>query len=133
LDDASHAAIWTAYLEAKRALEGVTLADGGSMNDGVWSPTTPEIPSDTQLYVFVVGYNQGDLVAQSDLVPFTVGMAWPKPGDACDGRAGDFCPGTSLLCASGSCRTPCVSDDDCIPTSCDLPGLHGVAARLCSL
>lgn len=132
LDDGAKAAIWAAYLEAGQALDGVTVEEGGAMHEGVWSPSAPDWPMDAQLYLYVLAYDQGQLVAQSELVPFTIGLPRPTPGSTCD-HEGDFCGETALLCAAGSCRVPCASDDDCEVGSCDRPGRYGVLPRLCSL
>jgi hypothetical protein len=132
LDDASQAAIWAAYVDAEHALAGVKLSDGGAMHAGVWSPSLPDIPADTRLFLFVLGYNHGKLVAQSDLIPFSYGARLAAPGDPCAQPSGELCAGTSLICVKGTCRAPCASDDDCSVGACDLPGRHSIAARLCS-
>jgi hypothetical protein len=136
LEDGAAAAVWTAYLDQGAALRGVTLAAGGENRDGEWQryadDATPVLPIDKQLYFFVLGYERGQLVAQSELVPFSVGEARIQPGAACI-VPGAFCPNSGLLCADDYCRTPCLSDDDCAAEgrSCSEPGMSHVAARLC--
>ena len=137
LEDGASAAVWTAYLDGKQALNGVTLEQGGTMKNGAWQsylgPLT--LPYETQLYFLVVGYSRGERVAQSKLVPFSIGARRPKAGDLCSGKDGEFCAKDSaLLCMSYVCRTPCLSDADCASVgqgACFEPNWLNVKARVC--
>lgn len=137
LDDGASAAVWTAYLDAKQARNGVTLADGGAMMNGKWQRHTDGnamLPLEVQLYFLAIAYDRGERIAQSKLVPFSVGARRPKEGDACSGKDGEFCAKDSaLLCRENVCLRPCLSNDDCADgLLCSEPNWLGArAARVC--
>jgi hypothetical protein len=137
LEDGASAALWTAYLDGKQALDGVTLAQGGTMVNGEWRSylgAALTVPHEVQLYFLVIGYARGERVAQSKLVPFTVGGRRPRPGDVCLAKDGEFCAKDSaLLCMENVCRTPCLSDADCAPEGqwCYEPNWLSIPARVC--
>lgn len=137
LEDGAAAARWIAYVDHSAALDGVTLADGGENYNGDWHryerDAVPMLPVDTQLYLLVLGYDDEQLVAKSELVPFKVSEPIVQPRTPCNGSNGDFCGDSGLVCADGLCRTPCLSDLDCAGQDrpCSEPGLLGIKARLC--
>jgi hypothetical protein len=99
------------------------------------------LPIDSQLYLLVLGYNEEQLVAKSELIPFKVSEPVIQPRTPCNVGDGVFCGDSGLVCADGLCRTPCLSDFDCadehrqreageVP-SCSEPGILGIKARLC--
>lgn len=133
LTDASAAALWIAYLNQSQANLGVKLSDGGLVLNGEWQPASPQIPRDQPLYFLVLGYDKGQLVARSELIPFMVGAPLPQSGDSCSRATGEFCAVSgALVCVDGTCRTPCLSDNDCeVPLKCLPPNVLGVAFRVC--
>jgi hypothetical protein len=136
LPDAQNAALWTAYLERAQAEDGVILADGGVIVNGQWRAEKRELPHGTLLYFVALGYDRGELTASSDMIPFIVGPTLPRPGDACPGIFdGQFCgPDTALICVGGTCRAPCLSQNDCPELLlCVDPGiLPNVVGRVCN-
>lgn len=136
LTDAANAALWTAYLDPPKARAGIRISDGGAVRDGAWFAETPRLPLDRPLYFLALGYDEGRLTAQSDVIPFMIGEPLPQPGDACPSvREGEFCSeGSALFCIGGTCRTPCFSDEDCFSDDtlrCLPLGVYEVSARVC--
>lgn len=129
--DAAKAAVWAAFVPSDEAADGIGLARGGRMRNGEWSEAQAELIPDTRYYFLVLAMARGEVVAESDLIPFTIGQAYARAGDSCF-EDDAFCASDEvLICAQGICRTPCLSDLDCEGLSCGPPGWRGVRARLC--
>jgi hypothetical protein len=128
LGDLESAALWVGSMSGSGGLRGV---DGESI-------TGEPLPPETPLFLTVLRYDVGRLVAASAAIPFALGEGWREPGGSCDdvGTVAGTCihPDRLQGCSSRrQCAIVCGSNRDCprLLTSgeCDHPDSTGI--RFC--
>jgi hypothetical protein len=127
--DLVNRAVWGAAL--RPGVEGpLTIADGRLIIDGVWTAQPGALPRDRLLTLVVQIVSDGKLLADSNVVPFAVGHAFPLRGDPCDPAVRPSAcssPMEAMSCnpATGTCERVCGSYRDCLDMvpvrDCGLP------------
>lgn len=118
MSDLKDHAVWGAALQPDKK-GPITLADGQLVKDGEWTQQSGSLPHNRLLALVVETVKEGQLIAVSNVVPFSIGSAWRKRGDACNpfnGPRDCANPIEVLSChpTTFTCERVCGSYRDCL-------------------
>jgi hypothetical protein len=120
-NDLDNHAVWGAALRPGEA-GPIMLSAGQLVSQGMWTGQPGPLPQNRLLTVVIEIVREGQLLAVSDVIPFSIGQAWPARGDSCDpadGPQGCASPTEVMSChpLTFSCERVCASYRDCLGIS----------------